>query len=117
MQPYIPDTLPLTDLNYRLLLPLVGQANAALARYDGLLQGIPNPAVMLSPLTTQEAVLSSKIEGTQATVDEVLEQEAGLIKEGEKYKDIQEISNYRLALFKARDHLKNPCRTALPRVR
>jgi hypothetical protein len=38
-----------------------------------LLQGIPNPAVMLSPLTTQEAVLSSKIEGTQATVDEVLE--------------------------------------------
>ncbi len=65
--------------------PLVGQANAALARYDGLLQGIPNPAVMLSPLTTQEAVLSSKIEGTQATVDEVLEQEAGLIKDGEKW--------------------------------
>lgn len=106
MQPYVPDTLPLTDLNYRLLLPLVGQANAALARYDGLLQGIPNPAVMLSPLTTQEAVLSSKIEGTQATVDEVLEQEAGLIKEGEKYKDIQEISNYRLALFKAREYLE-----------
>ncbi|WP_367026867.1 Fic/DOC family N-terminal domain-containing protein [Methylococcus sp. ANG] len=98
--------MPLTDLNYRLLLPLVGQANAALARYDGLLQGIPNPAVMLSPLTTQEAVLSSKIEGTQATVDEVLEQEAGLIKEGEKYKDIQEISNYRLALFKAREYLE-----------
>jgi Fic family protein len=106
MQPYIPDTLPLTDLDYRLLLPLVGQANAALARYDGLLQGIPNPAVMLSPLTTQEAVLSSKIEGTQATVDEVLEQEAGLIKEGEKYKDIQEISNYRQALFKAREYLE-----------
>jgi len=105
MQPYVPDTLPLADLDYRLLLPLVGQANAALARYDGLLQGIPNPAVMLSPLTTQEAVLSSKIEGTQATVDEVLEQEAGLLKEGEKFKDIQEISNYREALFKAREHL------------
>ena len=105
MQPYVPDVLPLTDLDYRMLLPLVGQANAALARYDGLLQGIPNPAVMLSPLTTQEAVLSSKIEGTQATVDEVLEQEAGLVKEGEKYKDIQEISNYRQALFKAREYL------------
>src|SRR6218665_972274 len=50
-------------------------ANAALARYDGLLQGIPNPAIMLSPLTTREAVLSSRIEGTQATMDEVLEQE------------------------------------------
>ena len=105
MDTYIPDSLPLKSLDYQRLLPLVGQANAALARYDGLLQGIPNPAVMLSPLTTQEAVLSSKIEGTQATVDEVLEQEAGPLKEGEKYKDIQEISNYRKALFAAREYL------------
>ena len=59
MQTFLPDALPLSDLDYRLLLPLVGQANAALARYDGLLQGIPNPAVMLSPLTTREAVLTS----------------------------------------------------------
>ncbi len=107
MKPYTPNVLPLTDLDFRRLLPLVGQANAALARYDGLLQGIPNPAVMLSPLTTQEAVLSSKIEGTQATVDEVLEQEAGLIKKGEKFADIQEISNYRRALYSAREHLKD----------
>ncbi len=106
MKPYIPNELPLQDLDYRMLFALVGDANAELARYDGLLQGIPNPAVMLSPLTTQEAVLSSKIEGTQATVDEVLEQEAGIIKEGEKYKDIQEISNYRLALYRASDYLK-----------
>ena len=91
MNPYVPSTLPLTDLDYRRLLPLVGQANGELARYDGLLQGIPNPAVMLSPLTTKEAVLSSRIEGTQATVDEVLEQEAGLLKEGEKFQNIQEI--------------------------
>ena len=107
MKPYIPDSLPIETLNFKLLLPLVGQANAALARYDGLLQGIPNPAVMLSPLTTREAVLSSKIEGTQATVDEVLEHEAGLEKDGEKFKDIQEISNYRRALYEARDYLKD----------
>jgi Fic family protein len=107
MSPYVPDTLPLADLDWRRLLPLVGQANGELARYDGLLQGIPNPAVMLSPLTTQEAVLSSRIEGTQATVDEVLEQEAGLLKEGEKFQDIQEISNYRQALFAAREQLKD----------
>lgn len=106
MQPYIPRDLPLNDLDYQLLFGLVGNANAELARYDGLLQGIPNPTVMLSPLTTQEAVLSSKIEGTQATVDEVLEQEAGIIKEGEKYKDILEISNYRNALYRASEHLK-----------
>lgn len=116
MQAYEPDALPLTQLDWRRLLPLVGQANAALARYDGLLQGIPNPAVMLSPLTTQEAVLSSKIEGTQATVDEVLEQEAGLLKEGEKFQDIQEISNYRAALYAAREHLKDyPIRLAFVR--
>ncbi len=107
MKPYIPDDLPLEELDYKLLFSLVGDASAELARYDGLLQGIPNPAVMLSPLTTQEAVLSSKIEGTQATVDEVLEQEAGLIKEGEKYKDIQEISNYRSALYQASEYLKD----------
>ena len=107
VRPYVPDTLPLSNLDYRLLLTLVGQANAALARYDGLLQGIPNPAVMLSPLTTQEAVLSSRIEGTQATVDEVLEQEAGLLKEGAKFQDIQEISNYRQALFSARAYLQD----------
>lgn len=88
MNPYQPNKLPLEDLDYRLLFNLVGDANAELARYDGLLQGIPNPAVMLSPLTTQEAVLSSKIEGTQATVDEVLEQEAGILKEGAKFEDI-----------------------------
>jgi hypothetical protein len=33
---------------------------------------------MLSPLTTQEAVLSSRIEGTRATLEEVLEFEADL---------------------------------------
>ena len=68
MKPYIADPLPICDLDFKRLFALVGDANAELARYDGLLQGIPNPAVMLSPLTTQEAVLSSKIEGTQATV-------------------------------------------------
>lgn len=116
MRPFEPHALPLTNLDWRLLLPLVGQANAALARYDGMLAGIPNPAVMLSPLTTREAVLSSRIEGTQATVDEVLEQEAGLLKEGEKFKDIQEISNYRTALYQARAYLETyPIRLAFVR--
>jgi Fic family protein len=71
---------------------------------------------MLSPITAQEAVLSSRIEGTQATVDEVWEQEAGLVKEGQKYSDIQEILNYRKALFAAREHLHSyPIRLSLVR--
>ncbi|MBS9778282.1 MAG: Fic family protein [Gammaproteobacteria bacterium] len=105
MQPYEPCTLPLDNLDFKRLFSLVGDANAELARYDGLLQGIVNPAVMLSPLTNEEAVLSSKIEGTQATVDEVLEQEAGMQKDGEKAKDIQEIINYRQALISSKEAL------------
>jgi hypothetical protein len=42
-------------------VPLIGRANAALARYAGLVAAIPNASVLLSPLATQEAVLSSKI--------------------------------------------------------
>ena len=67
MKPYLPESLPIADLDLARLFPRIGPANAALARYDGLLQSVINPAVMLSPLTNREAVLSSKIEGTQAT--------------------------------------------------
>lgn len=106
MEPYVPQTLPLANLDHARLIGKIGPANAALARYDGLLQSVVNPAVMLSPLTNREAVLSSKIEGTQATVDEVLEFEAGLDFEGEKVKDIQEIVNYRATLLVASEYVK-----------
>ncbi|PIE91615.1 MAG: cell filamentation protein Fic, partial [Acidobacteria bacterium] len=54
MKPYIPNTLPIEGLDYQRLFALVGEANAELARYDGLLQGVVNPSVMLSPLTNEE---------------------------------------------------------------
>lgn len=92
---------PPTELDWPQLIPLIGPASAAVARYDGTLAAIPNAAVLLSPLTTQEAVLSSRIEGTQATMGEVLEFEA----EGdspnlseERRHDIREILNYRAAM-------------------
>ncbi len=66
---------PPHDLDWGRLVPLIGPANGAVARYDGMLAAIPNAHVLLSPLTTQEAVLSSRIEGTQATMGEVLEYE------------------------------------------
>ncbi|WP_444937225.1 Fic family protein [Microbulbifer sp. JMSA004] len=106
MNPYTPDALPLKQLDYARLITPVGEANAKLAEYSGLLQGIINPAVMLSPLTQQEAVLSSKIEGTQATVEEVLEQEAGQHFEGRKSADIHEVRNYRKALLLSQQHLQ-----------
>ena len=105
---YLPDALPLKNLDYGYLIRLVGDANAELARYDGLLQGIINPEVLLSPLTTREAVLSSKIEGTQATLDEVLKHEAGmLLTDEQKQKDVQEIVNYRKVLILAEKELKS----------
>jgi len=88
----------LSNVDYGQFVGLVGKANAAVARYDGMLQSIVNPSVLLSPMTTQEAVLSSKIEGTQATLDEVLEHEAGQTYDEEKTLDILEIVNYRTAL-------------------
>lgn len=61
---------------------------------------------MLSPLTNQEAVLSSRIEGTQATVEEVLEHEAGQEYDERKEADIQEVLNYRRAMVLATDELQ-----------
>lgn len=90
---------PPPALDWPRLIPLIGAANASVARYDGLLQGIPNPHVLLSPLTTQEAVLSSRIEGTQATMGEVLEFEAGAEESSPaKKQDIFEVLNYRNAV-------------------
>src|SRR5882672_7063831 len=96
---FVPKLLPRADLDWRALVPSIGRATLALARYDGILHGVPNPEVLLSPLTTQEAVLSSKIEGTQATLGDVLKFEAGEEPQQESRRlDIQEIGNYRQAL-------------------
>lgn len=91
---------PPGNIDWARLVPLIGRANAALARCDGLLAAIPNASVLLSPLTTQEAVLSSKIEGTNVTMSEVLEIEAGADEDVSPPKrgDAEEIRNYRVAL-------------------
>ncbi len=109
MQPFIPHKLPIDNLNWERLVPLIGKANAAIARYDGLLQSLLNPGILLSPLTTNEAVLSSRIEGTQASLEEVLERDAGIQKDKSPSinEDIKEISNYRKVLRMAEDELKN----------
>ncbi|MFQ5673803.1 MAG: Fic family protein [Nitrospinales bacterium] len=112
MKPFEPNCLPLDCIDWGAHVTLVGRANAALARYDGMLQGVVNPAVLLSPMTTQEAVLSSRIEGTQASMEEVLEYEAGSTEKiiPEKHADIQEIINYRhaMAVAKAQFEIIHP---------
>ncbi|MBI4296785.1 MAG: Fic family protein [Chloroflexi bacterium] len=107
MKPCVPDKLPIETIDWAPLIPLIGKANRALAYYDGVLYGVSNPDVLLSPLTTQEAVLSSKIEGTQATFGEVLKFDAGEAPAGEsRRQDIEEIINYRRAMRMAEEELK-----------
>jgi Fic family protein len=71
-----------------------------LARYDEAVKRLPNPEIIRRAFETKEAVLSSKIEGTQATLEEVLELDAEDTREesSEKQRDYREIANYRRAI-------------------
>lgn len=109
MEPYIPEILPLKDglIDWAAHVTLIGKANAALARYDGILQGIVNPQVLLSPLMMQEAVVSSRIEGTITSMEEVLKFDVGtpVSVTPEKQDDLQEVINYRQAIRTAVDDM------------
>jgi Fic family protein len=59
----------------RILGPLL-EATDALARYDQMLKGMHNSEILLAPLRGQEAVASSRMEGTFSTLEEVLELES-----------------------------------------
>ena len=55
MKPFLPQPLPRDDLDWGGLVPLIAEANRAIARYDGIVQGLVNPSVLLSPLSAREA--------------------------------------------------------------
>jgi Fic family protein len=100
MEPFVPTTLPLdiSHWNWEKLINKVSSASSSLAYYNGILESMINPTIFLSPLETKEAILSSRIEGTITTLDEVLKYEADLKPEDEsKQNDIIEVLNYRKA--------------------
>lgn len=74
--PYHDGKFPPVALDYARIMPALLSATDALARYDQMLKGMHNSEVFLAPLRSQEAVISSRIEGTISTVDEVLQLEA-----------------------------------------
>ena len=78
-----------------------------MARYDEAVKRLPNPEIIQRSFETKEAVLSSKIEGTQATLDEVMMFDAQDVKteRNEKEKDYREIFNYRFAINKGKSLL------------
>jgi len=106
VKPFIPQKLPVR-INWEKFTSLISEVNRELGKYNGLLHSIPNTEVIFSPLTTQEAVLSSRIEGTQATLEDVLEFEARENINIANYKDVEEIRNYRRALDEAFNKVKN----------
>lgn len=92
---------PPDNLDWEKLTPFIGPAHGALAKYAGVLESIPNPDILLSTLLSEEAVQSNRIEGTQTTLSEVLEYEAGARQKNtpeNRKQDFQEVINYRLAL-------------------
>ena len=106
---YHTGAFPPTAIDWNALIPMLGPTSAAIARYDGALAALTDAALLLSPLTSQEAVLSSSIEGTHATMSEVLTLEAGadelLPESQERRNDIAEVFNYRRALKEAQTML------------
>ena len=106
-KPFVPSPLPTNRIEWIALLPWITKAHAELARFDGFLESLINPDILLTPLSRREAVLSSKIEGTEATLEEVLTYEAEPRPESTpKHSDIQEILNYHRAMSFAQNKLE-----------
>ena len=90
---YVPKALPpqppiLLDTE---LVSLLSSAERGLGRLDGVAQVLPNPDLFVAMYVNKEALLSSQIEGTQASLIDVL----GATKEKrEIISDVQEVINY-----------------------
>jgi Fic family protein len=67
---------PPRNVNYERIAPSLTRATSALARYDAKLEQLHNKELLLAPLRNAEAVVSSRIEGTIATLDEILKIQA-----------------------------------------
>ena len=75
------------------LAVLLADASVALGRLDGILGILPNPDLFVAMYVRQEAVLSSQIEGTQASLADVLQFEADH-DDPPRVKDVEEVVNY-----------------------
>ncbi len=76
---------------------LLSKADRALGRLDGSVQSLPNPDLFVFMYVRKEAVLSSQIEGTQASLGDILEVEAQIF-DPTRPDDTDEILNYVAAM-------------------
>ncbi len=92
---FLPASLPPTP-PIRLdgdLYPLLSKADLALGRLDGSIQTLPNPDLFVFMYVRKEAVLSSQIEGTQSSLNDLLAAEAKILTPDQP-KDVSEVVNY-----------------------
>jgi len=71
----------------------LSKADRALGRLDGSIQTLPDPGLFVFMYIRKEAVLSSQIEGTESSINDVLEVEAEVF-DPERPKDVGEVLNY-----------------------
>ena len=67
---------PPSSIDYGKISNQLVKAAGAIARFDQMLKNMHNSEFLLAPLRNQEAVISSRMEGTVSTMDEILEYEA-----------------------------------------
>ncbi len=79
------------------LLQALSEADRTLGQLAGEGRRLPNPHLLIRPFVRREAVLSSRIEGTQATLGELLAAEAGASVDRSP-EDLREVGNYVVAL-------------------
>lgn len=75
----------------------LSDADRALGRLDGSIQTLPNPDPFVMMYTRKEAVLSSQLEGTQASISDLLKAEADLFNSRQS-RDVGEVRNYVAAM-------------------
>ncbi len=94
---YVPSPLPPPIEWSAGLAAALSAADRAVGRLAGEGRRLPNPHLLIRPFVRREAVLSSRIEGTQATLGELLAAEAGAAVERSP-EDLREVGNYVVAL-------------------
>jgi Fic family protein len=94
---FVPAPLPPAFEWTTRLIGVLSEADRLIGRLAGEGGRLPNPHVLMRPFVRREAVLSSKIEGTQATLGELLAAEAGAVVERSP-EDLREVGNYVVAL-------------------
>jgi Fic family protein len=102
---FIPHPLPPPlALSWELVRDL-SEADRALSELAGIARTLPNPHLLINPFMRREAVLSSRIEGTQASLSDLFYFEAAGTP-GRPNADVQEVLNYIVALEYGLERLK-----------